>query len=54
MKVQSLICVHLVVCHMLHVFSFEIDCLLSGQSVLCDQRVITFIVSHSIVFHSEK
>ena len=30
-------CVLLVVCCMLHVFSFEVDHPFSGQSMLCDQ-----------------
>ena len=30
--------------------SFEVDHLFSGQSVLWDQRVTAFIVSHYIVF----
>ena len=34
--------------------SFEVDHLFSGQSVLWDQRVITFIVAHSIVFLTQK
>ena len=37
-KVQSLMHVCLVVCHMLHAFSFEVDHLFSDQSVLLDQR----------------
>ena len=38
MKVQSLMHVLLVVCHVLHVSSFEVDHLFSGQSVIWDQR----------------
>ena len=37
-NVQSFMNVLLVVCHMLHVFSFEVDYPFSGQSVLWDQR----------------
>ena len=34
--------------------NFEVDHIFDGQSVLWDQRVITFIVSQSIVFSLRK
>ena len=39
----SAVIVSLVVCHMLHVLSIEVDCLFSGQSVTWDQRGLLLV-----------